>query len=557
MLPFLLIAQVGCNYGTLKVPQQPLTLEIDTPEYGVFTGGAEVRVAGRVSVPNAVVTVENREVVVGTDGTFDVTVPIAGAYRNIDVRAFYFEEQIRERIPVFSGTNPKDAWPGGMGVRITPRLFEPIAESLEQQIDDTMWAESLIALLGGGVDTDTFRLIPTELRHRPVEIALIPDADGILLELRYRDLTLELDAGFALNGTWIDAPSEVGFEEMVVTARADVVVDANGLLSLQVGQASMDLSDPVLQLGPFDGSLLGFAVQLIGDLIAGIGDFALDLLLGFLADIPLGGPFAFQTDLLGTSLDVSLADLGTDTEGVWLDLGLGLGDPVPSPLVVHRPTLAEGGPQADVILALHEGLFASLVDSDLLDLVSQDLELGGLLGAGIGLVFTNLPGGNTAPDADGWCVNVVPGEARAARMGGTLADFATIYLPDLRLNVGITHDGLRCDPWLDASLALEATFVVDGSALDFELAAPDGAVFYYGATGEWDEAEVISGLGGLFDVLLGLAGSSLQIDLADLFGTGLIPGVEGGDPRITGIFAIEDAEGEPIEGLYAVGMDLL
>jgi len=557
MLPLMLLSQLACNTGVLQVPREPLSLEILSPEYGVFTGGSEVSVAGRVSLPNAVVTVENREVVVGDDGSFEVVVPIAGDYRNIDVRAFYFDETIRERVPVFSGTDPIDAWPGGMGVRVTPRLFDPIAESIEVQLDATDWAQGLVDALGAGIDTPSFRLTPTRLRHRPAEVFFLPDDDGIAVEIRYRDLILELDGGYTLNGNWVDSPSEVGFEELLISARGNVVADANGLLTLELGDANVSLSDPVIQLGPFDGSVLDFAVQFVGDLIAGIGDFALDLVLGLVGQVPIGGPFAFQADLLGSPLELSLADLGTDSEGVWIDLGLGLGAPVPTPLVVHRPTLAEGGPQADLIVAMHEGLFASLVDSDLLDLLSQDFELGGLLGAGIGLVFTALPGGNTAPDADGWCVSVDPGTARTARMGGSLSNFATLYLPDLRLDVGITHDEIRCDPWLQASLAVEARFVVDGSALDFELAAPDGAVFFYGATGEYEEAEVIEGVGGLFDVLLGLAGSSLSIDLADLFGAGLIPGVDGTDPRITGVFPIDGEDGEPVQGLYAVGLDLL
>ncbi len=562
MLPLLALTLISCDRGTLTIPAEPLTLTVDSPdpaaEGAVFAGTDAVRVTGRVNLPDAVVTVENREVNVGSDGSFDVEVPIPGAYRNIDVRAFYREETLRERIPIFSGTDPLESWPGGIGARITPRLFEPIAESLATQIDETEWAEQLLGLLGGGVDTDTFRLIPEELRHRPAEVELIPDDEGIQLVLRIRDITLALDAGFDLNGTFIDAPSEVGFEELVVTARANVVADAQGFLTLDIGTADVQISDPVLQLGPFDGSVLGFAVQLIGDLIAGLGDLALDLLLGVLGDVPLGGPFAFELDLLGEPLEVSLQTLDTDVEGVTIDLGLGLGAPVPNPLVVHRPTLEEGGPQADIVLALHEGLFASLVDSDLLDLLAQDLELGGVLGAGVGLVFENLPGGNTAPDADAWCISVDPGSARTARMNGSLSDFATIYLPDLEVEVGITHDGIDCDPWLDASLVVEAGFVAQGSSLELDLVIPDGAVSFYAAEGEYDEQEVVQGLGGLFDVILPLLGGALSFDIADLLGGGeLIPGVDAGEPRLTGVYAIEDEDGIPVPGLFAVGLDLL
>jgi hypothetical protein len=559
MLPIGWLALASCmSSGSTVIPDVPLVLEVTSPTYGQFAGGSSVRVTGRVQPAVAAVTVENRAVNVGSDGSFAVDLPIAGDYRNVDVRAFFRESSLRERIPVFAGEDPLQAFPGGLGVRITPRLLADLADQIAAGVDESGWAASVLEGLPS-LDTEGLRIVPVAFTHRPAEATLVPDADGLALELRIRDLELDLDAGWLIGDTWVDADSEAGFGAVVVRARLAVEVGPDGLLVLGVSGGDVEFLDPRLQLGSFDGGALTAAVQFVGDLLAGLGDLLLGLVLGGVGEVPLGGPFAFDADLLGTPLSVSLAGLGTDPEGIWLDLGLGLGGPVPDPLVVHRPTLAEGGPDADLVLAVHEGLLAPLAQSEILDLLSQDLELGGILGAGIGLVFTNLPGGDDAPDADAWCLTVSPGDARAVKLGGRGADgrpvLGHLYLPDLGLEVGISHDGIDCDPWLEVSLAVDATLVVDGSRIGIELAAPDGAVRFYAAPGEHDEAEIVGGLGSLFGLLVGLAGGSLSFDLAELLG-GEVPPAEGSVPYLLGARAIEDVDGEVVPGLFALAIDL-
>lgn len=554
MPPLALTALLSCSSGSLPVDDIPLALTLDTPAYGAFAGADAIAVRGRVAPPGAVVTVENRRVNVGSDGSFSVEVPIAGPVRNLDIRAFWREDAVRERVPVFAGDDPRDAFPGGLGLRLTPRLLNDLAEQIELGLVEADWATGLVDALPS-LSTDALTIAPTRLRHRAPEVTLTPDAQGIAFELLYRDVVLELDAGFQLGDTWTDFPSEVGFEDLRITARLAVGTRPDGTLVLSLTNADVALADPILQLGPIDGALLGFAVQFLGDLVAGLGDLLLGLVTGALTEIPLGGPLAFEADLLGTPLAVSLDGLGTDPEGIWIDLGVGLGGPVPDPLVVHRPTLAQGGPRADLIAAVHEGLFAPLAQSELLDLVSQDLELSGVLGLGVGLVFTSLPGGWAAPEADGWCVRVSPGDARLVRMGGDPNTLATLYLPDLRLNVGVTHAGLRCDPWLEASLAARARFALDGSAVGVELDAPDGAVLFYAAPGEHDEAEIVAGLARLFDLLTTFGGGALSFDLADLLGGGV--GLDGVSPRVLGVLPIDGPDGEPVPGLFALPVELL
>ena len=140
-------------------------------------------------------------------------------------------------------------------------------------------------------------------------------------------------------------------------------------------------------------------------------------------------------------------------------------------------------------------------------------------------------------------------------LGDDRTDLMTMYMPDFRVNVGITHEEKRCDPWLEASLAFEARIAADGSIVGVELETPDGAVFFYGAEGDYEEAEIIEGLGGLFDLLLSFVGSSLEFDLAETLGANPLPGLDS-NPRITGLFPIPDEQGQPLERTRVISLDI-
>lgn len=551
-----LLALSACTSGVLTIPDDELTLEITSPSYADFAGGSEVRVTGNVFPNRSVVTIENREVVVGTDGSFDVLVPIAGAYRNLDIRAFYKEQLLEERIPVFSGEDPAESWPGGIGIRVTPRLFEPIADLVADAVDESTWEDDLLAQIPS-IETEGFWLIPTELSHRPAQVDIRTSDEGLVLEVVLRDVFLDLDGGFVLAEESFDAPTRIGWQEFRFTAGISLSTDANGGLVLSTTGGDLVLSDPVIELGAFDLSILDFVLDFIADLLSGIGDFVLDDLLGLLGNVPLGPAIEQEIDLLGTPLIISLAELGTDDDGVFLDLGLGIGGPPGEVGAIPRPTIEDGRAGADLVVSMHEGLFAPLLESDLLELLEQDLELNGFLGQGVGLVFRNLPRGGEAPaDVEGWCINVDPGEAKVVRMSDDLAKLASAHLPDLQLRVGVSHGETRCAPWLQVSMALTASFGLEDLALALDLEAPDGKVLFYDVQGEYEEQELIDGLAGLFDLLVGFAGGSLDFDLGELLGGGeLIPGVEL-DPRVTSIQPME-RDGEVVPGLYAIGLDLL
>jgi len=184
--------------------------------------------------------------------------------------------------------------------------------------------------------------------------------------------------------------------------------------------------------------------------------------------------------------------------------------------------------------------------------------------AGAGLL--TLPGGDSAPDNDGWCISLEPGEARVVRLQDGLEPWAVWYLPDARLLVSTYNDG--CEPWLEASLAMEVGLeVTEGTQIEMDLNIAEGAVLSYGATSSWEEEEVIAGLSLVVSGFLSLAGDQLSFDLADLFG-GLGDLGGGGEadplggllgdisPQILDSRAQLLEDGAHPEGLYAVSLTL-
>ena len=114
-----------------------------------------------------------------------------------------------------------------------------------------------------------------------------------------------------------------------------------------------------------------------------------------------------------------------------------------------------------------------------------------------------------------------------------------------------------------ASLALEVGLELEGgTSLSFGIDAPQGKVLSYGATGV-ESDEVVARLGGVLTSLLDLVGGFAQFDLADVLGGGLGDlgglGGLGGDGlsfEIRGSRQMYDENGEPIEGLFELGVGL-
>jgi hypothetical protein len=530
VLPLCLVA---CSSGSLRIPAQELTLRVDAPVYGQFAGDLPVEVRGQVTDPRAQVWVEGRQVIVGTDGTFRVDLPIDGPYRIVDIEAATPKSHLRERLPVFSGRDPMETWPGGLSIRFTPRGLAHIGETLGATLDDLQLFEGIASGIGA---TATYE---------PIDVTLIPSTSGIALVGTVRDLVfaLEIDL-FGLGDL------RVGFETLALGATLLPEVDPQGYIVLSVTDTTVVLGDPVLELGVLDPQIIE---DLLGGLTGGLAsllDGVLDGVLGA-TGIPLGGPFDVETDLLGTEVSMRLDDLFTDDDGLAVLLGLDLGDADRPVTVVPAPSWIGIGP-SDLTLGVHEGLFQALLTSALLDLLEQDLALDGVLGTVLGVTIEGLPGGYMAPENTGWCLSIDPGSARVARLQSGTDPLATLYLPDLRFDIGVNTATASCSPWLEASVALEIGFALrNGSELGLDLSVTEGVVHEYASTGNWTEDEVIASLGGLLEGVLGLVGGQLDVDLNDLLGGALGGGLLG-DSDLTLLDAqpLQDSAGKPMEGLY-------
>ena len=155
----------------------------------------------------------------------------------------------------------------------------------------------------------------------------------------------------------------------------------------------------------------------------------------------------------------------------------------------------------------------------LLTLLNQNLDLSGSFGDILGAGIETLPGGDDAPNGDGWCLTLDPGTATVVRMQEGIEPLVALYIPDLQVNVGI-KDGDDCEDWLVASMATEVGLKVkEGSKLGIDLSIPEGAILYYGAD-DYTEAEVVEGLAGYLEGIIGLVGGLAEIDLAELLGGG-------------------------------------
>lgn len=520
--------------GDWAVERPALTLEVDSPAYGAFLGDAPITVAGRVSDPTAVVWVEGREVNVGTDGSFRVQLPVGGPFRVVDVEAAAPVDEgegvhLRERRPVFAGLDPMEAWPGALSLRIGPSGLAAIGDDLGVLID--------------GLVGDLFQW--------PTLVRLAPSDDGLQLTARLRKAWF----GFDLGGSTIG----LGLDEVVLGATVRPEVDADGMLALVLVSSTLELGQPTIDAFGISPLLIENLLDGLLSTFSGVLEGFLDDLLANLGSVPVGGPIAFDTDLLGTPMQLSVHDLWTDPQGIGGRLGLSFGEGTEL-VEIPAPGAWVGDHRADVALGVHEGLLQLLLTSELLAMLEQDLQLGGAFGNVLGIPIRNLPGGHAAPEPDAWCLTVSPGDARAARLSDGLSPLATLYLPDLKVDIGYSMGGGSCIDWLEASLELAIDVAVKSETkLDLGLRVTGGAVTSYATEGSWEEADVVAGLGALMGTLTNLLGGALDLDLAEMFGgDALGEGLPLGaiEPRILDAEPIFGPDGQPIDGLFALSLKL-
>jgi len=558
----LALLTVGCRVeGTLVETPFDLVLEVDTPTYGEFLGDAPATVTGRVTPINATLTVEGEVVDVDDQGRFTTTVPIDHAYRIVDVEASLLGQWERVRVPVFQGHDPVDTWPGGLTLRLTPSGLAHIGRGLGAMIDQMGWEQMILDQLPA-LDLGLLSLTPTGLTHDPTVVELLPAPDGLDVLASFRNVDILYDATFDIAGNVFTVPVTMGYDRVGMGARATPDVDAAGMLTLALSEGNIDLGEPDITIGQLDGWLLELLLSGLGSVVEPLGELLLDTVLGQIGTIELGGPYVFETDLLGTSMEVRLSDVFGDPNGLGAGLGVGINEPAAvGPLAI--PTPHSDLPEVHAALGLHEGLMQLALAGELLDMLTQDIALPGFFGEVIGTAVRGLPGGDDAPEGEGWCMSVLPMDARVVRLQSGLDPWVVLYLPDVVLDIGVMDSG-SCESWLVASLAFEVGLDVrNGQLLQMDLDIPEGAVLEYGADPGWEEDEVVAGLAGFMGTAMDLLGSQFSFDLGDLLG-GL--GDVSSDPmlgafgemdvRILGSEPLLDEAGNHPEGLYDISLGL-
>ena len=560
---------VGCaESGSMVIPVPELDFRLMSPEYGDFVGEEGVTVSGWVSHAAAVVVVEGEEVEIGDDGWWSVEIPVASPYRWLDVSAALVDQHVEERVVVFRGQDPMETWPGGVEMLFTANALQTIADDLGEAVDATGWDATLLELvpefeLGG------FRVLADELAHRPTEVTLSSSREGIEMGLSMREVSLNMLAGVDLGFLgWLDVPASAGIEEMSFVMTLRPTVSAEGELALELVSTEVEMNDVILDIVGFDLSAIAGIADLVVDLLVLGADLLMDSIFGIAGEIPLGGPVEFETDLLGTIIEMRLSELLTSEAGVGVGLGIGLGMPAaegPLDLPPIRPE--DFGPRAHLIVQLHEGLMQPLLESELVDLLTQEIALGGIFSEVLEVSVRAIDGGDEAPDeAFGWCVSLDMGDARVVRLHDGLDPFGAIYLPDARVSIGWQAEGSSaCRDWLEASLAIDVgLFVNGGTKIGIEMQVTEGKVLLYEAE-RYEEQQVIDDLSGFLTSITDLLGGTLEIDLADILGGDLLGagGIDfGGLEGLLGDLAnmeMRILDSKPVvghDGLYSVSVSL-
>ncbi len=546
--PLLLLGLVSCSSEPEPWHAPAPSIVLDSPEYASFHGDEAVLVKGRVDQPMPLVLVEGQQVLVRVDGSFEAHVNIDGPWNIIEVEAFFAGQRARERVPVFSGQHPLHTWSGGVSLRLGPEGYDHLGVAMGQMIDDTGWSDALYEALPA-LETGTLDVVPTGITHAPTVVELEPAIGGMETAISFMDIDLLLAVEIPDWG--VSVPVSVGYDRVDLTAFAIPEVDDYGIIWITLTDPELSMEDPDVSVAGVEGPALDLLLAGVALLVEPLGE----LLLGWVMDeygvFELGGPFTYQGTVLGTDLALALTDLFADLSGLGGELTMSFGEGIPTePAGVPVPYGLPPG--ADAAVGLHEGLLQLVVDDVVLSQLSQEIELGGSMGELLGSGITNLPGGDDAPEEDGWCIAMEPGEAWVTRLQPGLRPLARLYLLDLHVDIGVL-DGDACKDWLEAELAVELGLEVsDGTKLGVEVEVVEGAVLAYGADPEeWAEDEVIEGLGVFLESVMGLLAGSLELDLAGFIGGGMVLGPLGEvSPEIVGSEALE------AEGLYAVSLSL-
>jgi hypothetical protein len=544
----LLLAACSNDYA-IKGPAtpEPLSLALTSPTYGAFLGEDGISVAGVVTPANAFVQVNGTTVYPDEAGVFVTVLPFDDRAVVVDVVAIAYDDRVREIVPVFDGTDPRLSDPGAIGGLLTPTGLDALEPTVADLVDSLGWQDLIFSALPT-IDTDYVDLTPVSVTSTGTTADLTPEDGAIALSVTLHDVTILTDVAI-LDSFSFELGISLG--EVGLGAHATPWIDDDGMLGLTLADAIVEMGDVGLSVEGWD--IPEFITDLlfdpVADLVASLGEGLGDLLLDQVGDLPLGGPFAFDLDLLGTRLSAKLITLDTTPEGVGLGATIGYGEDAADtmPDVATLGATTPSGLAYQLGAAVHEGMFNVLLDETLAGFLDIDLKLEGEYGELLGSGIAALDGGDEIPnDANGYCIALQVGDARVIRMvPGAGAPLARAYLPDLQVKIDTVIDG-NCEDWLEATVFAVIDLNLDGTEVNADLDVNQVFLTAYGAE-SYDQAAVEDQLGAVVASLAGLLGGQLSFDLGDALG-GL--GDLGISPEVVAIEPLDD------DGLYGVYLDV-
>lgn len=545
----LLLVLAGCrqDYKVVAAADEPLSLTVLTPTYGAYVDAEAVELTGIVSPPDAQVLVDGVTVPTAADGSFAATVPFAGRRGvAIHVEAIDPDEHLHEVVAAFDGVDPRAADPGAITGLLTPTGLDALEPLIAQTIDDTGWADQIAASLPA-LDTDWVDLVPTGVTTAPTTVDLSPGLTDLDLAVSLNEITIAADI-VVLDS--YDFPIEIAVSSVKIGAAALPAVDADGMITLTLSDAVAEVGDFTFAVAGYEtpGWLFDYVIEPITDFVVGLGDLVLDEVLAQMGTLELGGPFAFETDLMGTALAARLVELDTSLDGVALGVTVSTeGDAADAlPDVPALVATTPSGLPYQLGLGVHEGLLNTLIDETVAGLLDLDLQLEGEYGELLGSGIRALPGGYDIPDeADGYCIGFHAGDARVVRFApGQGAPLANVWMPDVRVDIDYVLDG-QCTSWLEASVFVVLALELDGTEVGLDLEVPSAIVLAYGAE-DVDHEAVAESLGAVVQGLFGLFAGQLSFDLGDALGAFPVET----DPKVVAVEPLDD------EGLYGIYLDV-
>jgi hypothetical protein len=519
----LLLAACSNDYA-IKGPAtpEPLSLALTSPTYGAFLGEDGISVAGVVTPANAFVQVNGTTVYPDEAGVFVTVLPFDDRAVVVDVVAIAYDDRVREIVPVFDGTDPRLSDPGAIGGLLTPTGLDALEPTVADLVDSLGWQDLIFSALPT-IDTDYVDLTPVSVTSTGTTADLTPEDGAIALSVTLHDVTILTDVAI-LDSFSFELGISLG--EVGLGAHATPWIDDDGMLGLTLADAIVEMGDVGLSVEGWD--IPEFITDLlfdpVADLVASLGEGLGDLLLDQVGDLPLGGPFAFDLDLLGTRLSAKLITLDTTPEGVGLGATIGYGEDAADtmPDVATLGATTPSGLAYQLGAAVHEGMFNVLLDETLAGFLDIDLKLEGEYGELLGAGIAALPGGWAIPDDhEGYCIGFHAGDARVVRLAaGTGSPMAQLWLPDMRVAIQTIQDG-SCTDWLDASVFAVVDINLEGTSLNLDFDVKRAIVLEYRAYEEdtsIDLDDVGTKLGAVVEGFAALALNQASFDLGDMLG---------------------------------------